>query len=165
MSGAITEILLGILALMLVAAAAWDLRTRTIPNPLNAAIALLAIPFWYALGLHFWPDAAVQVGVAAAVFGLFTIAFAFGAMGGGDVKLVAAVALWLRPGDVLMLLVVMSLAGGLLTLIMLARHRIQRAEHQLEIPYGVAIALAGLWIIGTSPVFRGVSERFLYHFG
>ena len=33
--------------------------------------------------------------MAAAVFGLFAVAFALGAMGGGDVKLIAALALWL----------------------------------------------------------------------
>ena len=55
----------------------------------------LAIPFWWAIGLPLWPDVAIQVGVAALVFGLFAIAFAMGAMGGGDVKLIGALALWL----------------------------------------------------------------------
>ena len=62
---------------------------------------MLAIPFWWSLGLALWPDVALQLGVAALVFGLFAIAFAFGAMGGGDVKLVAAIALWLPPTSVM----------------------------------------------------------------
>lgn len=156
MWGGLSEILVGILALLLIVAAVWDLRTRTIPNSLNAAVALLAIPFWWATGVDPWPGAAIQIAMAAAVFGMFAIAFAFGGMGGGDVKMVAAVALWLPPGAVLMLLVIMSLAGGLLTLVMLARHRMAKSPHQLEIPYGVAIAFAGLWLI---------SERFLNQFG
>ena len=156
MWGGVSEILVGILALLLVVAAVWDIRTRTIPNSLNAAVALLAIPFWWASGIDWWPDAAIHIALAAAVFGLFAVAFALGGMGGGDVKMVAAVALWLPPGAVLMLLVIMSLAGGLLTLVMLARHRMAKSQHQLEIPYGVAIAFGGLWLIG---------ERFLNQFG
>jgi len=149
------EILVGILAAMIVAAAIWDLRTRTIPNGLNAAIALLAIPFWWASGTVLWPDMVLHIAIAAAVLGLFAVAFAFGAMGGGDVKMVAALVLWLPPTAVIVMLVIMSLAGGVLTLVMVARHRLSRAEHQLEIPYGVAIAVGGLWLIG---------ERFLYQF-
>lgn len=149
-------ILLGLLALMLMAASWHDLRSRTIPNGLNLAIALLAIPFWWSTGLALWPDLAWQIGVAALVFGLFAIAFSIGAMGGGDVKLVAALALWLPAPAVLMLLVIMSLAGGALTLAMAVRHRLARSGGKLEIPYGLAIAFGGLWLI---------SERFLYQFG
>ena len=42
-------------------------------------------------------------------------------MGGGDVKLIGALALWLPWQAVLVLLVIMSLAGGVLTLAMLIR--------------------------------------------
>ena len=146
----------GLLALLLVAACWCDLRSRTIPNGLNLAIALLAIPFWWASGLTVWPDVALQVGVAGLVFALFAIAFAAGAMGGGDVKMVAAVALWLPAPAVLVLLLIMSIAGGALTLAMLVRHRLARRDGALEIPYGVAIAFGGLWLI---------SERFLNQFG
>ena len=156
MSSTLAWILLAFLSLMLLAASWWDLRSRTIPNALNLAVALLAIPFWWATGLALWPDVALQVGVAALVFGLFAIAFALGGMGGGDVKLVAAVALWLPWQAVLALLVLMSLAGGALTLAMLIRKRLARSEAALEIPYGLAIAFGGLWLIG---------QRFLYQFG
>jgi prepilin peptidase CpaA len=149
-------ILLAALALMLLGASWCDLRTRTIPNGLNLAIALAAVPFWWSLGLPLWPDAAIQVGIAALVFGLFTIAFAMGAMGGGDVKLIGALALWLPFQAVILLLFVMSIAGGALTLAFYIRHRLARRTEQLEIPYGVAIAFGGLWLI---------SERFLNQFG
>ena len=156
MSTAPASLLLALLALMLLAASWFDLRSRTIPNGLNAAIALLALPFWWATGLALWPDAALQVGVAALVFGLFALAFALGAMGGGDVKLVAAIALWLPWQAVLGLLIVMSIAGGVLTLVLAVRHRLARREGRLEVPYGIAIAFGGLWLIG---------QRFLYQFG
>jgi prepilin peptidase CpaA len=156
MGTGISWILLGILAALLLAAAWIDLRSRTIPNGLNLAIALLAVPFWWATGLGLWPDAALHVGVAAAVFATFALLFALGGMGGGDVKLIGAIALWLPWQAVVMLLVLMSLAGGVLTLAMVARHKLARADGKLEIPYGVAIAAGGLWLIG---------QRFLYQFG
>ena len=149
-------ILLAALAAMLLAASWCDLKSRTIPNGLNLAIALAAIPFWWAVGLPLWPDAAIQIGVAALVFGLFAIAFAMGAMGGGDVKLIGALTLWLPFKAVIVLLFVMSVAGGVLTLAFYLRHRLARRDGQLEIPYGVAIAFGGLWLI---------SERFLNQFG
>jgi prepilin peptidase CpaA len=156
MGNAIPSILLAALAAMLLVACWCDLKARTIPNLLNLAVALLAIPFWWSIGLALWPDVALQFGVASLVFGLFAIAFALGAMGGGDVKLVAAIALWLPAQSVLALLFIMSIAGGALTLAMLIRHKLARAAGKLEIPYGVAIAFGGLWLI---------SERFLNQFG
>jgi len=156
MEDALSWILLGLLVLMLVAASIEDLKSRTIANGLNIAIALLAIPFWWSTGLALWPDVAIQIGVASLVFALFAIAFAVGAMGGGDVKLLGAVALWLPAQAVPVLIVIMSLAGGALTLAMYIRHRLARHEGRLEIPYGVAISFGALWLI---------SERFLNHFG
>jgi prepilin peptidase CpaA len=156
MQGVFADLLVAGLAAMLIIAAVGDLRTRTIPNWLNGAIALGAIPFWILTGTSFWPEVAIQIAVAAAVFGLFAIAFQFGAMGGGDVKMVSAIALWLPLGAVLKLLVIMSLAGGVLTVAMLIRQRVAKSTHQLEIPYGVAIAFGGFWLIG---------ERFLNQFG
>jgi prepilin peptidase CpaA len=156
MGNALSWILLGLLAAMLIAASIEDLRSRTISDYLNIAIALLAIPFWWSTGLGLWPDVAIQIGIAAAVFGLFAIMFALGGMGGGDVKLLGAVALWLPSQAVPVLLVIMSLAGGALTLAMLVRQRLARSEAKLEIPYGVAISFGALWLI---------SERFLNHFG
>ena len=129
-------------------AAIGDWRTRTIPNWLNGTIALLAIPYWWSIGLGPWPGVAQQIGLAAAVFGLFAIAFRFGAMGGGDVKMAAALALWLPFAGVVKLLAVMSIAGGILTVAMLAAHRMAKSAGQPEIPYGIAIAFGGFWVLG-----------------
>ena len=156
MANALSMTLLALLAAILLAACWSDIKSRTIPNELNLAVALLAIPFWWSIGLPLWPGVALQIGVAALVFGLFTLAFAVGAMGGGDVKLIGALALWLPFPALLLLLIVMSLAGGVLTLAMYVRHRLARREDQLEVPYGLAIAFGGLWLI---------SERFLNQFG
>ena len=68
--------------------------SRTIPNGLNVAIALLAIPFWWATGLPSGPTPRCR-SASPPVFAVFAVAFAIGRMGGGDVKLIGALALWL----------------------------------------------------------------------
>jgi prepilin peptidase CpaA len=155
MQGALSWFFIALLGAAMLVAAIGDWRTRTIPNWLNGTIALLAIPFWWTIGLGLWPGIALQIGLAAGVFGLFAIAFRFGAMGGGDVKMAAALALWLPFAGVVKLLAVLSIAGGVLTVAMLAAHRMAKAAGQPEIPYGIAIAFGGFWLIG---------ERFLNQF-
>ena len=150
-----TDLLCGLLAILLLWAAVVDIKTRTISNRLNLAIALVAPLFWWSTGVDLWPDAAIRVGVAIAVFLLFALAFQLGAMGGGDVKLAAALALWFAPGDTLFLIVLMSLAGGVLTLIVMIEHRIKKNEGRPQVPYGVAISFGGLWLL---------AQRFLNHF-
>lgn len=140
--------LLGALALLLVAAAVEDMRFRTIANAKNAAIALGAPLWWWASGMTFWPAIAIQIGCAALVFALFAGLFALRMMGGGDVKLIAALALWLPPVPLLRLLILMALLGGVLAAGMLVHARIRRrATGDIEVPYGVAIALAALFIL------------------
>jgi prepilin peptidase CpaA len=155
MQGGFSWILIALLAAALVAAAVGDWRTRTIPNWLNGAIALGAIPFWWASGLSLWPDVALQFGVALGVLAFFFIAFQLGQMGGGDVKMLFALALWLPPMAVFQLIVIMAIAGGVLTIALLIPHRMLKHAGNPEIPYGIAIAFGGLWLIG---------ERFLNHF-
>ena len=147
--GVISTTLLAALAALLIAAAIGDLRARTIPNMLNAAVALLALPWWWAAGVPLWPDIAMQVTAALALLLLFGAVFAFGGMGGGDVKLIVALALWLPVAALGEMLVVMALAGGVLTILMLGWHRWRRAEGRPEIPYGVAIVAAGLWVVAN----------------
>lgn len=141
--------LLVALAIALLVAAFTDLRSRHIGNWLNAGIALAAPLFWWASGLDLWPGVAWQFGVALVTFAICAALFALRAMGGGDVKLLTALALWIQPLAFLKLIVLMSVLGGVLTVLFGAWHVMQRRRDRLAIPYGVAIALAGLWIIGT----------------
>jgi prepilin peptidase CpaA len=145
--------LLAVLAILLVWAGIEDVRTREIANWKNAAIAGLAPFFWVANGLQVWPDMAIQIGVAFLVFGFFAGAFAIGQMGGGDVKLIGALALWLPFQPLVWMLVVMSLLGGALTLILLIEKWVRNREQVPEIPYGVAIAIAGLVAL-REPLFN-----------
>jgi prepilin peptidase CpaA len=146
-NGAITEILLGILALLLVVAAVIDVRTFTISNRLNLAVALMAPLYWWSAHLPLWPDIGIQVAIAAGVFALLAVAFYAGMMGGGDVKLAAALALWFSPQSTLRFLVFMSIAGGVLTLVVVGLHRLKKKPGKPEVPYGVAIAVGGLLIL------------------
>ena len=140
--------LLAILAVLLLFAAVTDLKARIIANRLNLAIALLAPAWWWVSGLEPWPDMAIQAALGVVVFAIFAGLFALGWMGGGDVKLLGALALWLPLALLLKMLVVMSLAGGVLTLAVVAVHRFRKLETNPEVPYGVAIAAAALWVIG-----------------
>lgn len=148
--------LLALLGLLLVSAGIEDARHRNIANWKNAAIALLAPAWWWALGLSVWPDMALQLGVAFAAFLLFALAFWRGMMGGGDVKLIGALALWLPFAPLVTMLIVMSLVGGAVTLAMLIEARWRRTGDAIEVPYGVAIAIAGL---------LAIREPILNHFG
>ena len=146
-NGAFTEILLGLLAILLLYAAVVDVRTFTISNRLNLAIALLAPVSWLSVGMPLWPDAAIIVAVAAGVFVLLAAAFYAGMMGGGDVKLAAALALWFSPLTTVNFLIWMSIGGGVLTAVVLALHRMKKKPGKPEVPYGVAIAFGGLAIL------------------
>jgi prepilin peptidase CpaA len=142
------------LGLLLVSAGVEDARKREIANWKNAAIALLALPWWVANGLTIWPDMAMQIGVALLVFAFFAGAFALGQMGGGDVKLIGALALWLPVQPLIWMLILMSLIGGGVTLLMVAEKRLRRrGSMPLEIPYGVAIAIATLLVL-REPLFN-----------
>ncbi|MCR2834864.1 A24 family peptidase [Parerythrobacter lacustris] len=137
------------LAIGLLVAAFTDIRRRQIDNWLTAAIALAAPLFWWSSGLALWPDVAIQFGVALAAFAILAGLFALRMMGGGDVKLLTALALWIAPGLFLKLIIIMALLGGILTIVMGAWHVMRRQRDKLAIPYGVAIAAAGLWVLGT----------------
>lgn len=159
---ALSACLLAILACLLVAAAVTDLRSRIISNRLNLAIAALAPVYWWLNGYALWPDAAIQIGMAVAVFALFAALFALGVMGGGDVKMLAALALWFSPGTLLAMLMLMALLGGAVTLVTMVHHRLTKRSGAPEIPYGVAIALAALWFV--SGALWAVGERYFNQF-
>jgi len=142
--------LLAALAIALLIAAATDLRARVIDNWLTFGIAALAPLFWWASGLALWPGVALQLGLALAVFVLLAGLFAIGQMGGGDVKLLTALALWLPWLLFVRLLIAMSLIGLALTLVFAAAHYARRKPGKPMTPYGVAISLAGLWVLAST---------------
>lgn len=149
--------LVGALAIALLVAAFTDLRRRQIDNWLTAGIALAAPLFWWATGLSLWPGVALQFGIALAAFAILAGLFALRMMGGGDVKLLTALALWLPPisesggpGPYFTLLILMALLGGLLTVVFGVIHTMGQRPGRIQIPYGLAISGAGLWVIATT---------------
>ena len=164
MNDPITLLLLIALAAVLVVAALIDVRTFTISNGLNAGVAAMALVYWWSIDLPLWPDGAIRAGVALAVFVILAVTFYIGMMGGGDVKLAAALALWFTPGETVRFLVFMSVAGGILTIAVMLAHRRwpdwQADEEggprqKPQVPYGVAIAAGALVVL---------AQRFLNHF-
>ena len=147
--------LLCALGMLLIAASVTDLRARIISNRLNLTVAALAPVWWIANGLPLWPGMAMQLGLGLIVFVLFALLFAIGCMGGGDVKLLGALALWFPWQAILSMLMLMAVLGGVVTIITVVHHRMTRRLGQPQIPYGIAISLAALWLIG---------ERYLNHF-
>ena len=153
-------VLLGGLAIALLVAAFTDIRRRQIDNWLNLAIALTAPLYWWAAGLS-WNAIGWQFGSAAIAFVCLATLFALRQMGGGDVKLLTALALWIEPVWFLRLLVIMALLGGALTIGLYLYNRHRKIVGQLKVPYGVAIASAGLWVLAVqnlpsfSPPFLG----------
>lgn len=96
----------------LVASAATDLKERIIPNELAAAIAIAGL----LISLFVRPDQiGASLAAAALVFVVLGVLCRYGVLGGGDVKLMAAVTLLVPPGDVGDLLTRIALAGGLLS--------------------------------------------------
>jgi prepilin peptidase CpaA len=139
-------------AALLLSAGIEDARTREIANRKSLALVLLAPLWWWANGAAIWPDAAIQLGLATAALLVFATAFHLGMMGGGDVKLIVALTLWLPLPVLGSMLVTMSLVGGAVTLAMLiertAKRRRGGSDTAIEVPYGVAIAIAGMLSLG-----------------
>lgn len=149
--------------------AAWsDLVRRTIPDSACIALAALGLVLRSAAGP--WP-AAISVGIAAATFVALTFAHAGGGLGGGDVKLAAAMLVGLSPSGAYRFFIITILAGGVLVLAHLALralppitptpanagtlNRIWRAQRwrvrrQGGLPYGLAIACGGIWAVITT---------------
>ena len=147
-----------------------DVRTARIPNSLTypATLAALILRIYF-LGVSGLKHGAIGMLVAG---GLFLVLFVLGAMGGGDMKLMAAVGMWVGSTQVGLLLVTAAIAGGVLALVSVVRHRALgetlrntaelmshgltmgptphptlnvQAEGSRRIPFGVAIAVGTLF--------------------
>ena len=101
---------------LLLAAAAIDLRWRRIPNWLSLALVAAGLTQSFLPGYGLSPLGALSgLGVG---FGLTFILFAIGALGGGDVKLLAGVGAWMGPRIVLSVFLGAAVAGLVMVLIL-----------------------------------------------
>jgi prepilin peptidase CpaA len=143
----VSAILLYLFAALLAWASYEDARDYLIPNRICGAVAAL-FPI-YVLSTGEWSALWLSTPVALAVLALGIILFSRGLLGGGDVKLMAAVALWAGPELVLPFVFITGIAGGLLSLAMIAPRLIAREGALLAgppVPYGVAVAAGGLYV-------------------
>lgn len=102
------------------AACVVDVRTRRIPNVLTLGAALAGLLVQIALHGSDGALAAASGWLVGAL--LFLPLFALGGMGGGDVKLLAALGAWLGPRDAVWLAAYSAIAGGVLGAIVAVGH-------------------------------------------
>lgn len=117
---------------LLIAAAASDITRYRIPNAIVYAIVAA-----FAVGAIFnfsWPAIVWPVLAGVAMFLLGAGLFALGLFGGGDVKLIAAMALWTGFVDLPRFLLIMGAAGGLLGLVLLLKRRRRQPAMASSIP-------------------------------
>ena len=133
---------------MLALAAFKDLRERRIPNRLTAGLASL-YPVYVLLSpaAVAWPAA---LGIAAVLFLVGLGLFARDLIGGGDVKLIAAVSLWAGPEHFVVFMLITTLTGGALSLISLFYQRWAGVIEAHLAALGLA-AIGGLGGIVTAP--------------
>lgn len=144
-----TMIIHASLTLCLVLAAFEDAWRYRISNGLSLALVGLFVMAAGVQGFRiYWFD---HVTAALLIFVLGVPMFARGWLGGGDVKLLTAVALWCGLRELPMLLLLTSIAGGLLMLALVAIRRVVRLRKDSErhrckepIPYGIAISIAAI---------------------
>ena len=141
-----------LLTVLLLAAAAEDSVRLRISNVTVLLVMVTAVIAAVVVG----PELAVwqNVAVFAALLAVGTPMFAAGKLGGGDVKLLAAVGLWFDLKGALWMLLDVVLAGGILAILIIALRSLGWSEKMRRravilrpgggIPYGVAIAAGAL---------------------
>lgn len=168
----ITPVIYVILAIAVV----WDISSRKIPNALTMPAAAGGLVFHLSTkgvpGLKF-----SSLGLALGL-GIFLVPYILGGIGGGDVKLLAALGAWLGPKSILIVTLYSGLAGGLLALGVIVvsggkgfnfirttyenlvcfitsreRHLVASQE-KLSMPYSLAIAVGtlGFVFLGYPPL-------------
>jgi prepilin peptidase CpaA len=155
--------------MLMVFSAFADLFTMTIPNRVSVILigAYLLVAVYLRLPL---PVVGSHVACAFVILMLTFVMFHLGWIGGGDAKLAASTALWLGWEHLLDYGLFASLAGGALTLLIveMRRHELpssilsyrfisRLAEKSGGIPYGIALAIAGLLVYPQTSVWAHLS--------
>ncbi len=140
-------------------AAVTDVRRFIIPN--WVCLVLLALGVVHAILMPGFPWLGHML-AAVVVFCFGLALFSVRLVGGGDAKLLTVLAFWSGFEDLVLLLLATVLAGGVLSLVYLGRAWWQRLRGtdvgsllQVRVPYGVAIAVGGLYVFLTIPVQTG----------
>jgi prepilin peptidase CpaA len=164
---------LQVVCILLLLIAAWsDLARRLIPDWCCLGVGLAGALVRVSAGLE---PLAWSLGLATGLFVIMVAMHARGWLGGGDVKLIAALGVGLPPLGTLRFLTAMALAGGILAASHLVLRRVLRAaaprswarprdagvvsrvlaleswriRRHGPLPYGIAIAAGGIWVLLT----------------
>ncbi len=139
------------LVALLFAAAAQDIVQRRISNWLCLGVIVAAVVAAFAIGPTFalWQNGLMF----ALLLAIGVPLFAAGWLGGGDVKLFAALGLWANLATILPLLSSILITGGVLALISLAVRRGKISRRTKGLPYGVAIAVGAALILFQPMLF------------
>lgn len=147
------------------AAAVFDAWKFIVPNTIPVVLTLL-----FLVVALVWNDRVPifeHIGAGVLVFCVGAVIFRFGVLGGGDIKLLTAVAFWVGWDYLAIYLLVVAIFGGGLTLFLLALryllgrvYRFRSRENSLprmlrvgeKIPYAIAIGAAGIWIAPYLPL-------------
>ncbi|MEX2648229.1 MAG: prepilin peptidase [Alphaproteobacteria bacterium] len=157
---------------VLIVAAVTDVISFTIPNALSIVLAGAFLVLAPIAGLS------LNETLFHALAGLATLGLGFGlfllnVVGGGDVKLLAATAVWTGWPHLGPFLLAVALAGGLVAAALIVARRVARRapvdpttrwgrlmSPKEGVPYGVAIAIAGIVVAPRLPIAAHVLEMF-----
>lgn len=148
-----------------------DVRTYSIPNRVSYGLALL---FFVYAALK-WPELPLllHLGIGLLVFIICLVFWQLRLMGGGDVKFVAAISLWMGPGRILIFMIFLALLSAVfVTLLRLARiwnpyfqggrwpgwvkQMVRKAEEN-AVPYGLPAGIAALAaLFRVDELIRGI---------
>lgn len=163
------KIIMACYAAPLLVAAVFDFWTYRIPNVVTGTFVILyfacVLYFFWGMGINWLSHIGACLAVLAVGLGLFY----FNIFGGGDIKLLAAVALWIGfSRELVVFLLVAGLAGGALTLLLLVlrsglslmpipfpAYMPAALQTRSSIPYGVAVVVGALWVISVIPFVLG----------
>ncbi|HCY54560.1 MAG TPA: pilus assembly protein CpaA [Oceanicaulis sp.] len=154
--------------LLTLLAALEDVRRFTISNWIPGALIALWLVYAPLSGLG-WQATGLSLLTGLGVLALMMALWMPGWLGGGDAKLIAALALWFGWPSVLTFLLLAMICGGALAAVLLAARRFAPAlpvpperlaasplAHGAPVPYGVAIAGGMLWALPHSPLMAAL---------
>jgi prepilin peptidase CpaA len=159
-------IILAVYPAALLIAAANDLYEFKIPNWISAT---LFVAFFLAGPALSAPPSMIMEGalLAGAALTVGFILFAMNIIGGGDAKLLAAIAPWIGLSTLVPFLFNMAFAGGVLAIALLLFRKtpalpiyaqapwvMRLHQKPKDIPYAVAIAAGGLLSFPQTPFFQ-----------
>lgn len=156
-------IFLFIFPALVIIAGVHDLVTMKIPNWISVTLVAAFFPIAFLVGLPV-QDILMSMALACGVLVVGFVMFALRVIGGGDAKILAAASLWAGMSSVLYFFLYVALAGGALSILLIASRQwfpylpIGRIPNWLsrlmepkgDIPYGVAIAVAAALVFPST---------------